>query len=255
MHSTARIVRHHTSPPGAADGGPPTKPDLSVTEIAQLATIVDWLREYVAKPHPEIGRTGPVCPFVPVSLRTGALRVVVHTEFDGSDPAALTALLRSYLTEFLATAPESTAQRRQRSVVIVLPSVPEERQLVLNDVHAAFKDEVVRAGAMLGQFYERCPERAVRNPEFLVSTGPVPCFAIRHMAPHDVLFLHDQPDWFALYHRRFADEFRGGKVSDPLMVRLFQAAESAMTGADRQPPDPPQPDHPGPPDDTERKQP
>lgn len=225
MHSTAHNTRDRTDPP--------TKSDLSVTEIAQLATVVDWLREYVAKPHPELGRTGPVCPFVPVSLRTGALRVVVHTEFDGSDPAAITALLRSYLTEFLATAPApnapgATALRRQRSVVVVLPAVPDERQLVLNDVHTGFKDEVVRAGAMIGQFYERCPERAVRNPEFPVSTGPVPCFAIRHMAPHDVLFLHDQPDWFADYHRRFAEEFRGGKVTDPLMLRLFRTAEAAM---------------------------
>lgn len=207
---------------------PTTKTDLSVTDIEHAATVLHWLRAYVAQPHPQLGRSGPVCPFVPLSLRTGQVRVVMHGELDGTDPDAIAALLRRYLDVFLATAPDSVSLRRQRSIVVVLQNVPAERELVLDEVHRTVKDDMVRRGAMLGQFYERCPERGVRNPDFPVSTAPVPCFAIRHMAPHDVLFLHDRADWFTEYHRRFAADFRNGKVSDPLMLRLFTAAETAF---------------------------
>jgi hypothetical protein len=48
------------------------------------------------------------------------------------------------------------------------------------------------------------------------------------MAPHDVLFLHSRRDWFAEYHRRFAADYRTGKVNDPMMVRLFERAEAEL---------------------------
>jgi len=32
--------------------------------------------------------------------------------------------------------------------------------------------------------------------------------AIRHMAPHDILFLGDNESWFAAYDQRFGSRFR-----------------------------------------------
>jgi hypothetical protein len=204
------------------------KSQLSVSDVENATALLGWLKAYISLPHPQIGRSGPVCPFVPLSLRSDQVRIVLHDELDGTDPAAIRALLLAYLDEFNATAPASASIRRQRSLVIALPTVTAAREHVLAEVHEDVKSDLVRGGAMLGQFYETCQETAVRNPGFLVSKGPVPCFVIRHMAPHDVLFLHDRPDWFAEYHRRFAGDFRAGKIHDPLLVRLFQQAATHL---------------------------
>ncbi|WP_157529709.1 DUF6875 domain-containing protein [Nocardia sp. NRRL S-836] len=206
----------------------PLKTQLSIADVRHAVALLDWLKDYISLPHPEIGRSGPVCPFVPLSLRSDQVRIVLHDEIDGTDPDAVRALLLAYLAEFTATTPASANLRRQRSLVIAFPAITAEREHILAEVHESAKSDLVRNGAMLGQFYESCQETAVRNPEFLVSTGPVPCFVIRHMAPHDVLFLHDRPDWFAEYHRRFAGEYRAGKIHDPLLVRLFQQAETQL---------------------------
>ncbi|MCG8920710.1 hypothetical protein L6E12_33630 [Actinokineospora sp. PR83] len=215
--------------PGAQ---PAPKSPVSLTDLRHASTILDWLRDYISMPHPRLGRSGPVCPFVPQSLRTDQVRIVLHDEIDGTDTDAIAALLRDYLAEFIATTPASAAARRQRSLVIVLPSIADEHYPLLDQVHRDVKTDMVLGGAMLGQFYEGCPETAVRNPGFEVSTGPVPCFVIRHMAPHDVLFLHERADWFAEYHRRFAAEYAAGKVNDPLMVRLFEEASADINTAD-----------------------
>ncbi|MCP2168579.1 DUF6875 domain-containing protein [Goodfellowiella coeruleoviolacea] len=218
-------MRADSSPPDA----PPTpKTPVSLADLRAAGAVLDWLRDYICMPHPDLGRSGPVCPFVPQSLRTDQVRIVLHDEIDGSDPDRIAGLLRDYLAEFVATTPSNAVARRQRSLVIVLPGVAAPHMSTLDSVHRAVKPDMVRGGAMLGQFYEGCPETAVRNPDFAVSTGPVPCFVIRHMAPHDVLFLHQRPDWFAEYHRRFAADYAAGKVTDPLMVQLFRRAEEEL---------------------------
>ncbi len=209
-------------------GHPVPKSPVSLADLRHAHTVLDWLHDYISMPHPELGRGGPVCPFVPQSLRMDQVRMAMHDEVDGSDPNAIVDLLRDYLRWFAATAPASPVARRQRSLLVVLPSIPEEHYGSLDEVHSSIKTDVVRAGAMIGQFYRGCPETAVRNPGFFVSIGPVPCFVLRHMAPHDVLFLHERTEWFAEYHRRFAVEYKAEKVKDPLMVQLFRRAEEGM---------------------------
>ena len=205
---------------------PVAKSILSVSDITHASRVIDWLHTYISRPHPQIGRSGAVCPFVPISLKANTLCFVVHGEINGLDPHAIADLLRSYLRWFAATAPESSTECRRRGLVIVLPHLAKDSLQQLDEIHSNVKTEMVLNGLMLGQFYESCPETAVRNPNFRVSTGPVPCFAIRHMAPHDVLFLHSRSDWFAEYHRRFSVDYRNNKIKDPMMLRLFQSAES-----------------------------
>ncbi|MBG0833227.1 hypothetical protein HS041_36605 [Planomonospora sp. ID67723] len=201
---------------------------MSTSEVSHAGQVLQWLRSYVSEPHRELGRSGPVCPFVPLSLKTGALTFVVHEEIDGSDPQAMSDLLRAYMADFAATAPESSTELRRRSLMIVVPNVPDERLHVLDLVHGEIKDEMVRNSLMLGQFHLRCPDTAVRNPEFRVSIAPLPCFAIRHMAPHDILFLHDEKSWFVEYRRKFGNEYLLGRIKDPLMLDLYHSAQNRL---------------------------
>jgi hypothetical protein len=45
--------------------------ELAQSDRDALAAVADWIKTYVVKPHKDLGRAGPVCPFVPVSLERG----------------------------------------------------------------------------------------------------------------------------------------------------------------------------------------
>ena len=39
--------------------------ELAESDLDALHAVADWIKSYVVKPHKELGRAGPVCPFVP----------------------------------------------------------------------------------------------------------------------------------------------------------------------------------------------
>jgi Domain of unknown function (DUF6875) len=47
--------------------------ELTESELDALRAVADWIRTYVVKPHKDLGRAGPVCPFVPGALERKAL--------------------------------------------------------------------------------------------------------------------------------------------------------------------------------------
>ncbi len=64
------------------------------------------------------------------------------------------------------------------------------------------------------------------QPRFAVSKAPLPLFAIRAIALHDVFFLSERPHWFQQYRERFGKFFGpGSTVMDPLLVERYQEAE------------------------------
>ena len=47
---------------------------LAASDLDALRAVADWINDYVIRPHKDlVGRTGPVCPFVPGALERKAL--------------------------------------------------------------------------------------------------------------------------------------------------------------------------------------
>lgn len=190
-----------------------------------LLTVSTWLADYVSQPLPQVGRVGPVCPFVPSALSDRAVRYHFHYQVDGSDPDQIRSLVVDELREFDATAElPGRAGTSLASLLVVLPDTRPTGWNTMDVVYPDLKDFAVGNGLMIGQFHPTCDERAVRNPMFPVSRSPIGLFAARRMAPHDVLFLHGEGRWFDQYQARFGEHFRRGKVRDPLMVELYSSA-------------------------------
>ena len=38
---------------------------IAETDLVALRAAADWIKTFVARPHKDLGRAGPVCPFVP----------------------------------------------------------------------------------------------------------------------------------------------------------------------------------------------
>jgi hypothetical protein len=184
-----------------------------------------WLREYVSVSDRRIGRSGPVCPFVPRALNEHALETRIRYDIDGSDSQELLSTLQTEIREFGTVGhPSRNSGVLLHSRLIVMPRMGPEGWDRLDEVYEHLKDFAVQRGLMIGQFHPNCDERAIRNSGFRVSIAPVALLAIRHMAPHDILFLHDSERWFGEYHSRFHSHFDRGRVRDPLLLSLYSRA-------------------------------
>ncbi len=186
-------------------------------------TALRWLTGYLAQPHPAVGRDGAVCPFVEPALQAGSVEIQVWDLPADPGEADLVDAIDRAAAEFRRL---DFAGRNPtlHALVVVLPDLAGDQLDRLDAAQAVRKTELARDGLMLGQFHPRCPEPAARNPDFLVGRSPLPMIALRHMAFHDVLFLHERPDWFEAYARRFASRYRVGLTADPMFVTLFYQA-------------------------------
>jgi hypothetical protein len=199
---------------------------IDESHVDECRSLVDaWLREYVSVADRRVGRSGPVCPFIPRALAEHAVDTRIRYDLDGSSEPVLDDELRAEIREFgEAGRPPNNSGVLLESRLIVMPRMGRAGWDCLDTVYAYLKDFAVESGLMIGQFHPRCDERAVRNPDFRVSVAPVAMLAIRHMAPHDILFLHDSGQWFKEYDLRFGSHFQRGRIRDSLLLSLYSEA-------------------------------
>jgi hypothetical protein len=195
---------------------------------AECRRVVDaWLREYVSVADARVGRSGPVCPFMPRALAEHAVETRIRYDIDGSSEPDLNHELRAEIRDFGEEGrPPPHSGVLLESRLIVMPRMGPAGWACLDVVYAYLKNFAVESGLMVGQFHPRCDERAVRNPDFRVSVAPVAMLAMRHMAPHDILFLHHSEQWFKEYDLRFGSHFERGRVRDPLLLSLYSEARN-----------------------------
>ncbi|MFJ9381680.1 DUF6875 domain-containing protein [Streptomyces sp. NPDC101455] len=182
-----------------------------------------WLYDYIALPHPQLGRKGAVCPFVQPALNAGSLRLEQWEVSHAASEEELGAMV-DRMAEVVVQGQWGGSNPTLRSLVVVVAGLEPERHRLLDRVQNAAKPGLVSRGLMLGQFHADCDDRAVRNPDFRVSRAPLPMLALRYMAFHDVLFLHEDAQLFASYRERFGDRYTRGSVTDALFIDLFEAA-------------------------------
>jgi hypothetical protein len=184
-----------------------------------------WIEEFICEPRPDLGRAGPVCPFVRPSLERELLSMAFHYEIDGSSVKAVKRTISDYGAKFLKLPFASERDRGLLSLLVVFPNIPEERAGVIDAVHAEMKTQFVQRGLMLGQFHPNCTAPAVHNHSFRAFVSPFPLFAMRYMSYHDILFLSEQEQWFAEFYLRFGSKYELGQVSNRGFVDMFNKAK------------------------------
>lgn len=196
---------------------------VSIPVPELIETAQKWFRDFLRQPHEKLGRDGHVCPFVLPAEVAGTVRFEVAGVAPDLNLDGARELVRCMIDIFSATVwPHSNPQLR--TLVLVVHGLPDPALPLLDVLHASVKPQLAARGLMLGQFHPRCPEPAARNREFLVARAPIPMLALRNMALHDVLFVHDDRTCFHAYDARFARRYEQGAALDPLFVSLFSAA-------------------------------
>ena len=181
------------------------------------------------QPHADLGRPGPVCPFVPYALNQNTIWMqVFRTE------KATTALIEGYVGRyrdiFIGLEPTDERSRINKTILLIFPDVSaEDAPDLIDGVKHKLKTYFVQVGLMLGEFHERNPSGGLHNPNFRPLRSPVPMLAIRFMVESDLPFLMistDPPADREIFLRAWLDRF--GEAADQ---RRRKAALEALSAA------------------------
>lgn len=205
------------------------RPVLPAVVDRDMRRLLTWLDGFISAPHPDLGRSGDVCPFVRASRQRRQLFLALRYDVDGGSGDGVVRAVREEVERFVARFPLPRGARGPVTTtwVAAFPAIPDQRWEVVDECYPALKDEVVAEGMMIGQFHPRCAEPAVRNEGFPVSRSPLPLYALRWMAVHDILFLRGRENWFQQYRSRFGALHDNGRVADPLLRECYEEALSA----------------------------
>src|SRR3954447_12401215 len=182
---------------------------LRASEVDQLDAedplkrTLDWVRTFVAMPHPELGRAGAVCPFIPHALEIDSVwltSVRIPSEgLAGSDAQLQVSVddaIDAYRQQFPTLEPYSDPSEIHRTdaifktVILVFPDVSaDDAPRVVDEAQFRLKPRFVDDALMLGQFHANNAQEGIHNPDFRPLRSPIPLLVIRWMVGNDRRFL------------------------------------------------------------------
>lgn len=186
-------------------------------DLEPLQQTVAWMRSFLAKPHPNLGRTGPVCPFVPISISIDTIYLCVPNTSPGGGPEEIEEVVNRFRDIFLELHPKDGDDAINKSLLMVFPKVElKDARRLIDEVQARLKPRFTRYGLMLGEFHELNETPGLRNAAFFPLRSPLCMLVIRYMVESDLPFLERSEDppgarvgFLRSYLRRL-----GGKVSE-----------------------------------------
>jgi hypothetical protein len=183
-------------------------------QLDAVQKCVAWLADYIGKPHPELGRNGDICPFVRTALRKHKMSFVVADHIVVPDAAEIKSLVLFEAWRLLAHLDETDRFSELVTTNILFPELKGEAGAVVHTVHTQTKTSLMRRGVMTAAFYPGYDKPAIYNEGFKLYQSPLPVIVVRPMALHDIIFLSNDGEAFAEYHRRFAAKYHAGAISD-----------------------------------------
>ena len=179
---------------------------LTESDLDALRTVADWIKSFVACPHKDLGRSGPVCPFVPEALERKILWLASEHIADHSVPDVVQ-LMNGYKSQFLDVQPIDGDGANSKVIVVVFPDLPADRaQGLFDDVLQQLSvPSYVEDGILFGPFYKGNEGTALYNSGFRPFQSPVPFLFVRHGVISDWKFFLDNDDWLNRWAHRYGE--------------------------------------------------
>jgi hypothetical protein len=167
---------------------------------------VKWVRNYLARPHAELGRQGTVCPFAQPALDHDTIRLAVVRLSGDNRRAQILDAVAYHLKAFISM-DNAGDQHMLNTTLILFPDVsPEEAPDLIDRTKEDLKSSFVQRGLMLGEFHRRNDSPGLHNPDFKPLRSPIPMLAIRRMVSTDFLFLN-RSDYDVATRLRYLDAY------------------------------------------------
>ncbi|MGJ5630902.1 DUF6875 domain-containing protein [Nostoc sp. CALU 1950] len=182
-------------------------------DLPYLIEIMEWVKNFLGRPHPNLGRTGAVCPFVPLSLKSNTIRLaVIRTKDLYSEQ--LEDVVGRYRDIFLEMDIKEQELAINKAFLLIFPDVHiEDATKLIDSVQQKLKPLFVESGLMIGEFHKRNDSPGLHNPNFRPLRSPIPLLAIRFMVEADLPFLQSPTDprlrirYLEAYLKRFGNKF------------------------------------------------
>lgn len=191
--------------------------------LPPLREILAWARDYLVSSHPDLGRSGPVCPYTQPSLRKGLFYLAAVDSTGVDAPADMDAAidgLRSWHERLSENLSETDSELL--TILLALPHLDYTDSTELDQLQRKAKDFFVADGLMIGQFHPVCAEPGLWNARFMALQSPVPLLAIRKLVVFDLPFVIDSDSHAESYLQRFAPDIPT-RMRDQLVKRVVTA--------------------------------
>lgn len=194
--------------------------------------VLVWLREEVARGHPDLGRRGAICPRVAPALRADVLwlAVIRSTSATAEEAAEKGRHLADLFVELCGG---DVANAGDTSLIALFPDVaPSDGPEFIDRGHAALRMEFIERGMMIGEFHPVSNGSSAHNPSLLVMRSPWPMFVVRAMTPHDLMFLlHPRlPAELRLPYLRQFERHIGPRLGEAERRALAEGITAAAAG-------------------------
>ena len=179
--------------------------------IRALTLTEKWIKNTLGKPHPKLGRKGPVCPYVPRAATEGRIYLsycLYHSQTTVDD-------ICDQMVHFHKSFLENN-DSFLNSIVIPFISMDNNEEKGIKLVEEAqkyLKPKFIKNNAMIGQFFPKCPVEGLHSKEFRPFDCQIPCLAIRNLMPQDVVFVTDSDMHSKIYLDRFKVDSRNDLVA------------------------------------------
>jgi hypothetical protein len=175
-------------------------------DLNALRTVADWIKSFVTRPHKDLGRDGPVCPFVPEALERKTLWLASE-HIAGRSVADVVQLIHGCKTQFLHAQPIDGDGAHYKSIVVVFTDLSAARAKGLFDdvLKQLAVPSYVDDGVVIGAFYESNEGTAIYNRGFRPFTPPVPFLLMRNAVVSDWKFFLDDDDWLNRWAHRYGE--------------------------------------------------
>lgn len=216
----------------------PNEIDKFQQDLPFLIEIMEWVRNFLGRHHHDLGRPGPVCPFVPPSLKSNTIRMAV-VRSKNLDLQQIEEIVFRYRDMFLEIKPRDREAALNKAFLLIFPDVElEDTSRLIDGVQQKLKPLFVEAGLMIGEFHKRNESPGLHNPNFRPLRSPIPILAIRFMVEADLPFLQGADDprlrikylkaYLQLFENKFKDESKLIKALQALALAQEQVEEESV---------------------------
>jgi uncharacterized protein DUF6875 len=190
--------------------------ELAKSDLDALRAVADWTKTFVARPHRDLGRAGPVCPFVPAAWEHKTLWLAAERSA-GRRTQDVIQLIDGYKRQLLAAQPVDGDKANYKSIVVVFTDLPaaQAKDFFSRVLQQISVPSYAEDGLVMGPFYEGNDGTAIYNPNLRPFTSPVPLLLIRRADISDWKFFLNDEDWLRLWARRY-----GGAAVEALADEL-----------------------------------
>ena len=187
------------------DDASKTRP-LTESDLTALRSVSGWITSFVTRPHKDLGRDGPVCPFVPRALEEKALWLAAERTA-GRSVDDVVQLMNGYKAEFLHAEPMDGDGTNYDSLVVVFTDLSADRakELFDNVLKQLAVPSYVEDGLVMGGFYPNNEGTALYNQGFRPFMSPVPFLLMRHAVISDWKFFLDNDEWLDRWAHRYGE--------------------------------------------------